>query len=172
MWKQAVEATNTTSGFSRKERPFSKPRLKLNTPEYKSEVLIHMLTCSVIYYSLHKQTYVLLNYYLNGSIFGNVVVHRTLEQNKNGHVSFLRWKAQDAFSAIFPLHDCPISTRSRKSCEKRLLPSSYLSVCLSVRPYVHMEHLGSHWAYFHEIWYLRNFSKSIVEKILTTIWQE
>jgi hypothetical protein len=39
-------------------------------------------------------------------------------------------------------------------------PSFCLSVCLSVR----MEHPGSHWTDFHEIWYLRIFRKS-VEKL-------
>jgi len=38
-----------------------------------------------------------------------------------------------------------------QNCEKRLLPFS----CLSVR----MEHLGSHWLDFHEIWYFRIFQK-------------
>lgn len=130
----------------------------------------HMLICSIIYYWLLKQTYVLLNYYLNGSIFWNVVVHGTLEQNKNGHVSLLRWKIQDAFNVIFPLHDYSVSTRCHKSCKKK---DYYLRhICLSVRPFVHMEHVGSHWDYFHEILYVRNFSKSIVKKILPTIWQE
>jgi hypothetical protein len=45
---------------------------------------------------------------------------------------------------------------SSQNGEKRLLASS----CLSV----HMEHLGSHWTDFHEIWYLRIFRTS-VEKI-------
>ena len=43
---------------------------------------------------------------------------------------------------------------------KATIASSRLSVCLSVRPSVHMEQLGSHWADFHEILYLRIFRKS------------
>jgi hypothetical protein len=45
-------------------------------------------------------------------------------------------------------------------CEKRLLASTCLSVCRSVRTEQH----GSHWTYFHEISYLSIFRKS-VEKI-------
>jgi hypothetical protein len=37
--------------------------------------------------------------------------------------------------------------------------SFVMSVRLSVRPSVHTEQLGSHWTDFHEIWYLKNFSK-------------
>jgi len=37
-----------------------------------------------------------------------------------------------------------------QNSEKRLLDSPYLSVCLSVRPSVRMEHLGSHGMNFHE----------------------
>jgi hypothetical protein len=37
-------------------------------------------------------------------------------------------------------------------------------LCLSVRPSVHIEELGSHWTDFYEIWYLSIFWKS-VEKI-------
>jgi len=42
----------------------------------------------------------------------------------------------------------------RKIAKKRLLASSYLSVCLSART----EQLSSHWAGFHEIWFFENFS--------------
>ena len=31
----------------------------------------------------------------------------------------------------------------------------------NVCPSVHMEQLGSHWTYFHEIWYLGIFRKSV-----------
>jgi hypothetical protein len=34
-------------------------------------------------------------------------------------------------------------------------------VCLSVRPSVHMEQLGSHWMGFHNILYLTIFQKSV-----------
>ena len=45
--------------------------------------------------------------------------------------------------------------------EKRLLASSCLSVCPSIR----MEKLGSRWMYFYEILYLRVFFRKIVQKI-------
>ena len=38
-----------------------------------------------------------------------------------------------------------------QNCEKRLLASSCLSVCLSVRPSIRMEQLRSHWMDFREI---------------------
>ena len=46
-----------------------------------------------------------------------------------------------------------------QNCEKRLLTSLYLSVCLSlyIRLSVHMELVDSHWMDFHEIWYWRFF---------------
>ena len=47
---------------------------------------------------------------------------------------------------------------------KRLLASS----CLSVRPSVCMEQLGSHWTGFHEIWYLSSFRKH-VDKIKVSL---
>jgi hypothetical protein len=45
--------------------------------------------------------------------------------------------------------------------KKRLLASSYsyVSVCLSVCLCVRMEHLGSHWTDFNELWYLSIFLK-------------
>ena len=43
---------------------------------------------------------------------------------------------------------------------KRLLRSFALSACPSVRSYVRMEQLGSHWTDFNDIWYLRIFWKS------------
>jgi len=46
-----------------------------------------------------------------------------------------------------------------ENCEKRVLASSSLSVCLSIRPSVHKEHLGSHWKDFHEM-LLKMFRKS------------
>ena len=51
-----------------------------------------------------------------------------------------------------------------------------LPVCLSVRPCVHpcvpMNHLGSHWTNFHEIWY-EYFTKISPEySIFTKIWQD
>ena len=46
-----------------------------------------------------------------------------------------------------------------KKCEKRLLDSSFLFFRLPV----HMEHLGSHEAEFHEIWYLSIFRKYVVK---------
>jgi len=39
-----------------------------------------------------------------------------------------------------------------------------MSVCLSVRPSIRMEQLGSHWKEFHKIWYLSIFRK-LVENI-------
>jgi hypothetical protein len=44
-----------------------------------------------------------------------------------------------------------------QNCENRILASSYLSVCLSVR----MEKLGSHWTDLDVIWYLQDFRKSV-----------
>ena len=49
-----------------------------------------------------------------------------------------------------------IIKRVRKVWEKRLLTLS----CLSVRPSVRMEQLGSLWTDFHEIWELNIFRKS------------
>jgi hypothetical protein len=43
----------------------------------------------------------------------------------------------------------------------RKAPVSFMSVCLSVRPSVHVEQLGSHWTDFYEIWYLSIFKKSV-----------
>ena len=54
--------------------------------------------------------------------------------------------------------------RISKIFEKRLLPSSYLSVYLSGG----MEKLGRHCTDFHEIWYLITFRKS-VEKIQVSL---
>ena len=42
--------------------------------------------------------------------------------------------------------------------------SFVMSVCLSLRPSVHMEQLGSHWTDFDETWYL-SFLRKSVEKI-------
>ena len=53
-------------------------------------------------------------------------------------------------------------------CKKRLLASSCLSVCLSVRPSVGIEQLSSHWTDFHEVLYLSIFRKS-VEKIQVSL---
>jgi len=36
-----------------------------------------------------------------------------------------------------------------------------MSVCLSIRLSVRMEHLGAHWENFHEILYLSTFRKSV-----------
>jgi len=47
-----------------------------------------------------------------------------------------------------------------QNCEKRLTASS----CLSVRPSVRVEQLGSHWTDFHEVWYLGIF-RTTAEKI-------
>ena len=47
-----------------------------------------------------------------------------------------------------------------QNCEKRLLAPS----CLSVRPSVRMEQLGSYWMDFHEIWHLCTFRKSVKNK--------
>jgi hypothetical protein len=44
------------------------------------------------------------------------------------------------------------------------LRKATISFVMSVRLYVRMEQLGSHWTDFHEIWYLYIFRKS-VEKI-------
>ena len=44
-----------------------------------------------------------------------------------------------------------------KIAKKRLLASS----CLSVRPYVRVEQLCSHWRDFHEIWYLNILRNSV-----------
>ena len=44
------------------------------------------------------------------------------------------------------------------------LQKAAISFVMSVYPFVHIEKLGSHWADFNEIWYLR-FSRKSVEKI-------
>ena len=51
---------------------------------------------------------------------------------------------------------CAFRAHSR-NCEKGLLASS----CLSLRPSVRLEQLGSHWADIYEIWCLNIFRKSI-----------
>ena len=59
---------------------------------------------------------------------------------------------------------CPVSwlnflhfqARSQ-NCEKRLLASSYQSVCLSVGLSVRIEQLNSHWTNFDETWYFSFF---------------
>jgi hypothetical protein len=66
-------------------------------------------------------------------------------------------------SAVIASYRVDFQTRSQ-NCEKRLLASSYLSVCLSVHPSVRMEQFGFHWTDFHEISYLRIFRK-YAEKI-------
>jgi hypothetical protein len=45
-------------------------------------------------------------------------------------------------------------------------------VCLSVRPTVHMEYLGSHWMDLYGIWYLSIFRKSGEHSSFIKIWQE
>ena len=55
--------------------------------------------------------------------------------------------------------------RFSQNCEKRLLVSS----CLSVRPSLRIEQLGSHWTDFHEIWYLSIFRKLPRKFTLTRI---
>ena len=57
--------------------------------------------------------------------------------------------------------------RSQNS-EKWLLPSSSLSVCLSVS----MKQLGSHWKIFYDIWYLCIFPKSVEKTSFFKVWQE
>jgi hypothetical protein len=53
-----------------------------------------------------------------------------------------------------------------QNCEKRILASTcLLSVCLSLRPFVRTEQLGSHWTDFHKIWYMSIFRKSVEKKI-------
>jgi hypothetical protein len=55
--------------------------------------------------------------------------------------------------------------RVRNILKKKPLASS----CL----FVHMGQLGSHWTDFHESWYLRTFSKLILEdSSFVKIWQE
>jgi hypothetical protein len=56
-----------------------------------------------------------------------------------------------------------IFSRFSQNCEKRLLASSCLSLCVSACLAVRMEQLGSHWTDFHEIWYLRIFRISAEE---------
>jgi len=66
---------------------------------------------------------------------------------------------------------CPVFRRFEQNCERRLLPSSGLSapptVCQSLRPSARKQ-LGSHWTDFHEIYYLKIFSK-YVEKIQVSL---
>jgi hypothetical protein len=65
-------------------------------------------------------------------------------------------------------------TKCRVRCFRKIAKSDYelrrvcLSVCLSVRPSIRVEQLGSHWTDFHEIWYLSVFRKS-VEKIQVSL---
>ena len=68
------------------------------------------------------------------------------------------------FAALFNLYFPSIFKRVRKICEKRLLASSCLYVCLSVR----MEHLRSYYTGFHEIWHFMIFLKC-VEKIQVSL---
>jgi hypothetical protein len=62
---------------------------------------------------------------------------------------------------------CP-NCRFRRVCE--FAKSDYylrhvcMSVCLSARPSVRIEWLGSHWTNFHEIWYLSTFGKNLWRK--------
>jgi hypothetical protein len=51
---------------------------------------------------------------------------------------------------------------------RQLIASSYMSVRPSVRPFSHMERLASHRNYFHDIWYLKIFQKS-VEKVKVSL---
>ena len=44
-------------------------------------------------------------------------------------------------------------------CDFAKLRKATDSFVMIVRPFVHMEQLGSHWRCFNEIWYLRNFRK-------------
>ena len=53
------------------------------------------------------------------------------------------------FLNICPKHNRFYQTPSQ-NYEKRLLASSSLSVCLSVRSSVRMEYLGSHWMYLYK----------------------
>jgi len=46
----------------------------------------------------------------------------------------------------------PFSERVPQNCERRLLSSSCLSVCLCARPSVSMDKSTPHWTDFHEIW--------------------
>ena len=76
----------------------------------------------------------------------------------------------DCYSCLKLL--CPPSTLEARSwnCEKRLLASSCLAVCLSVRPSFRMEQLVSYLTYFHEMCWV--FSKICREiSSLIKIWQ-
>jgi hypothetical protein len=53
-----------------------------------------------------------------------------------------------------------LSWRGRKIAKTRPLSSSYVPACLPACPSVRTEQLGSHWTYFHEIWYFRLIKKS------------
>jgi len=48
--------------------------------------------------------------------------------------------------------------------------SFVMFVCPSARPSVRMEQIGSHQMYFHEIWFLRNFGKSVKKIIKYCSW--
>jgi len=61
-----------------------------------------------------------------------------------------------------------VSWAHSQNCEKRLFSSSCPSVCPSVHRSVRMEHLGSHWTDFHEIWCMRIFWKSF-EKVQVSL---
>jgi hypothetical protein len=55
-----------------------------------------------------------------------------------------------------------------QSCEKQLVASSCLSVCLLVSLSVEMEQISSQWTNCHEISYLKIFRKS-VEKLQVSL---
>jgi len=59
------------------------------------------------------------------------------------------------------------SWRVRKIAKKETI-NVVISVCLLVRSSVRMEHLGSQWQDFHEIWYFRIF-RTPAEKIQVSL---
>jgi hypothetical protein len=69
-------------------------------------------------------------------------------QGKNPNV--MHWEKKSAFLGAF--------------AELRKVTFSFMSVCTSFR----MQHFGSHWTHFREIWYLSIFRKSVA-KILVSL---
>jgi hypothetical protein len=98
-----------------------------------------------------------------------LVFQRVLQRSKNLVLVFRRvWTITERCSkppSTFHIVSWFLGTFAK--LQKRLLASSCLYVCLSVRLSVHMG-LGSHWTDFYKILYLRIFRKS-VEKIQAQI---
>ena len=80
-------------------------------------------------------------------VYWNVFSQYVCNSRTGLRVTYLCWLSAVLYVDFF--------WRVRKLTKKRLLASS----CLSVRTFLCMEELGSHWTDFYEIWYLRIISK-------------